>query len=202
MTKVVKTDKAPGAIGPYSQGIDIGNMIFFSGQIPLDPETGVMPEGIEAQTRRALDNVKGLLESQGLTFKNVVKTTVFLDNIDDFLGLFIYRQATYATYTTLSSTKFEQKIEKKDSFILVAGDSSDNTMKSFQEVMTTYQTKNRKNKLYYVDTKGKSNDYLAKKLNVNVSTPCTFIIKNGKVTAKYPGALQYYYFKDFINANL
>ena len=63
MTKVVKTDKAPGAIGPYSQGIDIGNMIFFSGQIPLDPETGVMPEGIEAQTRRALDNVKGLLES-------------------------------------------------------------------------------------------------------------------------------------------
>lgn len=48
MTKVVKTNKAPGAIGPYSQGIDIGNMIFFSGQIPLDPETGVMPEGIEA----------------------------------------------------------------------------------------------------------------------------------------------------------
>ena len=119
-----------------------------------------------------------------------------------FLGLFIYRQATYVTYTTLSSTKFEQKIENKDSFILVAGDSSDNTMKSFQEVMTTYQTKNRKNKLYYVDTKGKSSDYLTKKLNVNVSTPCTFIIKNGKVTAKYPGALQYYYFKDFINANL
>ena len=84
MTKVVKTDKAPGAIGPYSQGIDIGNMIFFSGQIPLDPETGVMPEGIEAQSRRALVNVKGLLESQNLTFKNVVKTTVFLDNINDF----------------------------------------------------------------------------------------------------------------------
>ena len=75
-------------------------------------------------------------------------------------------------------------------------------MKSFQEVMTTYQTKNRKNKLYYVDAKGKSSDYLTKKLNVSVSTPCTFIIKNGKVTAKYPGALQYYYFKDFINANL
>ena len=75
-------------------------------------------------------------------------------------------------------------------------------MKSFQEVMTTYQTKNRKNKVYYVDTKGKSSNYLTKKLNVNVSTPCTFIIKKGKVTAKYPGALQYYYFKDFINANL
>lgn len=94
MTKVVKTDKAPGAIGPYSQGIDIGNMIFFSGQIPLDPETGVMPESIEAQTRRALDNVKGLLESQGLTFKNVVKTTVFLDNIDDFTTM----NGIYAEY--------------------------------------------------------------------------------------------------------
>lgn len=94
MTKVVKTDKAPGAIGPYSQGIDIGNMIFFSGQIPLDPETGVMPEGIEAQTRRTLDNVKGLLESQGLTFKNVVKTTVFLDNIDDFATM----NGIYAEY--------------------------------------------------------------------------------------------------------
>lgn len=94
MTKVVKTDKAPGAIGPYSQGIDIGNMIFFSGQIPLDPETSVMPEGIEAQTRRALDNVKGLLESQGLTFKNVVKTTVFLDNIDDFTTM----NGIYAEY--------------------------------------------------------------------------------------------------------
>lgn len=94
MTKVVKTDKAPGAIGPYSQGIDIGNMIFFSGQIPLDPETGVMPKGIEAQTRRALDNVKGLLESQGLTFKNVVKTTVFLDNIDDFTTM----NGIYAEY--------------------------------------------------------------------------------------------------------
>lgn len=94
MTKVVKTNKAPGAIGPYSQGIDIGNMIFFSGQIPLDPETGVMPAGIEAQTRRALDNVKGLLESQNLTFKNVVKTTVFLDNINDFATM----NGIYAEY--------------------------------------------------------------------------------------------------------
>ncbi|UTY38061.1 RidA family protein [Allocoprobacillus halotolerans] len=84
MKKVVQTTKAPGAIGPYSQGIDIGNMIFFSGQIPLNPETGEMPEGIEAQTKQALDNVKGLLESQGLDFSHVVKTTVFLDNMDDF----------------------------------------------------------------------------------------------------------------------
>lgn len=84
MKKVVETKKAPGAIGPYSQGIDIGNLIFFSGQIPLNPETGEMPEGIEAQTKQALENVKGLLESQGLDFSHVVKTTVFLGNMDDF----------------------------------------------------------------------------------------------------------------------
>ena len=84
MKQVVQTTKAPGAIGPYSQGIDIGHMIFFSGQIPLNPETGEMPEGIEAQAKQALENVKGLLESQGLDFSHVVKTTVFLDNMDDF----------------------------------------------------------------------------------------------------------------------
>ena len=94
MTKVVKTNKAPGAIGPYSQGIDIGNMILLSGQIPLAPETGEKKEGIEAQTRRALDNVKGLLDSQNLTFKNVVKTTVFLDNINDFATM----NGIYAEY--------------------------------------------------------------------------------------------------------
>lgn len=84
MKKVVKTDQAPGAIGPYSQGIDLGNMIFFSGQIPLNPQTGEMPEGIVAQAKQALENVKGLLGSQGLDFSHVVKTTVFLDNMDDF----------------------------------------------------------------------------------------------------------------------
>ena len=96
MKKVVKTDKAPGAIGPYSPGIDLGNMIFFSGQIPLNPQTGEMPEGIEAQTRQALDNVKGLLESQGLDFSHVVKTTVFLDNMGDFNTV----NGIYAEYFT------------------------------------------------------------------------------------------------------
>lgn len=78
MKNVVKTDQAPGAIGPYSQGIQVGDMYFFSGQIPLVPSTGEMPEGIEAQAHQALKNVKGL------SFSNVVKTTVFLDNMDDF----------------------------------------------------------------------------------------------------------------------
>ena len=92
--EIIKTNKAPGAIGPYSQGINVGNMYFFSGQIPLNPETGLMPEGIEAQAHQALKNVKGLLDSQGLDFSNVVKTTVFLDNMDDFVTV----NDIYATY--------------------------------------------------------------------------------------------------------
>ncbi|MCD7893585.1 MAG: RidA family protein [Erysipelotrichaceae bacterium] len=85
MKQVVKTNKAPGAIGPYSQGIDLGNLIFFSGQVPLIPETGEMATGgIEGQAKQAFENVKGLLESQGLDFSNVVKTTVFLDDMGDF----------------------------------------------------------------------------------------------------------------------
>ena len=94
MKERINTDKAPGAIGPYSQGMKVDNLIFFSGQIPINPATGELPEGIEAQTRQSLDNVKGLLESQGLTFKNVVKTTVFLDSMDDFATM----NGIYAEY--------------------------------------------------------------------------------------------------------
>lgn len=84
MKQAVTTNLAPGAIGPYSQGININDLYFFSGQIPLNPETNDMAVGIEAQTHQALKNVKGLLESQGLDFSNVVKATVFLDDINDF----------------------------------------------------------------------------------------------------------------------
>ena len=99
MKNVVKTDQAPGAIGPYSQGIQVGDMYFFSGQIPLVPSTGEMPEGIEAQAHQALKNVKGLLDSQGLSFSNVVKTTVFLDNMDDFTTV----NGIYAEYFAFAS---------------------------------------------------------------------------------------------------
>lgn len=94
MKERIVTDRAPGAIGPYSQGMKVGNLIFFSGQIPLNPLTNEMPEGIEAQTRQSLENVKGLLESQGLTFADVVKTTVFLDSMDDFATM----NGIYAEY--------------------------------------------------------------------------------------------------------
>ncbi len=106
MKQVVQTTKAPGAIGPYSQGIDIGHMIFFSGQIPLNPETGEMPEGIEAQAKQALENVKGLLESQGLDFSHVVKTPVFLDNMHDFNTVnSIYAQYFVAPYPARSAVE-------------------------------------------------------------------------------------------------
>ena len=94
MKERILNDKAPGAIGPYSQGMKVGDLIFFSGQIPLDSKTGEMPAGIEAQTKQSLENVKGLLESQGLSFADVVKTTVYLDSMDDFGTM----NDIYATY--------------------------------------------------------------------------------------------------------
>lgn len=106
MKEVVKTNKAPGAIGPYSQGIQIGNMFFFSGQIPLNPETGNMEEGIKKQTRQVFENIKGLLESQNLGFEHVVKTTVFLDNMDDFATMNeIYAQYFKEPYPARSAVE-------------------------------------------------------------------------------------------------
>ena len=82
--KEIKTTAAPAAIGPYSQAIISGNMLYASGQIPLNPETGEIPEGVEAQTRQALTNVKNLIEAAGGSMDNVVKTSVFIKNMDDF----------------------------------------------------------------------------------------------------------------------
>ena len=81
---VVATKNAPGAIGPYSQAIKTDNMVFVSGQIPINPETGEVPEGIAAQARQSLTNVKNILEAAGSSMDKVVKTTIFLKNIDDF----------------------------------------------------------------------------------------------------------------------
>lgn len=80
----ISTDKAPGAIGPYSQAIDAGAFVFISGQIPVDPATGNIPEGITAQTTQSLANVRAILAEAGLTVANVVKTTVFLADMADF----------------------------------------------------------------------------------------------------------------------
>lgn len=85
MKNILNTTNAPAAIGPYSQGIETDNLIFLSGQLPIDPSTGAFPEGgIEAQTKQSLENVKAILASAGYTMDNVVKTTVFLYDIADF----------------------------------------------------------------------------------------------------------------------
>ena len=80
----VATDKAPAAIGPYSQGIIANGMLFASGQIPVDPATGIIPEGIEAQAEQSCKNCGEILKAAGLGFENVIKTTCFLADITDF----------------------------------------------------------------------------------------------------------------------
>ena len=84
MIKQISTDKAPAAIGPYSQALDLGNMVFVSGQIPVDPKTGTMPEGVEAQAVQALTNLKNVLAAAGLGMESVIKTVVFLQDLADF----------------------------------------------------------------------------------------------------------------------
>ena len=85
--KQISTNKAPAAIGPYSQAIDLGNMVFLSGQIPIDPASGVMPESVEAQAKQVLTNIQSILAEAGLTMANVVKTTVFLSDLGDFAAV-------------------------------------------------------------------------------------------------------------------
>ncbi|MBQ4223642.1 MAG: RidA family protein [Prevotella sp.] len=88
MKKVISTGKAPSAIGPYSQAIQVGNLVYTSGQIPIDPATGAFVEGgIKEQTRRSLLNVKAVLEEAGLTMGEVVKTTVFMADMNDFADM-------------------------------------------------------------------------------------------------------------------
>lgn len=81
---IVATKNAPAAIGPYSQGLIFENLVFTSGQLPLDPETGVMPEGIAAQTRQSLQNVQSILKEAGSSMDQVLKITAFLMNMEDF----------------------------------------------------------------------------------------------------------------------
>ena len=85
--KVISTQTAPAAIGPYSQAIDLGNMVFVSGQIPVDPATGTMADTIEAQARQSLANLKAILAEAGLTMANGVKTVIFRADINDFAAV-------------------------------------------------------------------------------------------------------------------
>ena len=84
MKNVIRTDKAPAAIGPYSQAIEVNNMVFTSGVIPVDPATGNIPEGSQAQAEQAFKNLSNLLEAAGTSTANVIKTTVFIKEMNDF----------------------------------------------------------------------------------------------------------------------
>ena len=93
---VILTSRAPAPVGPYSQAIGAGGLLFVAGQIPLDPASGVMPEGIAEQTRLALGNLQAVLEAGGASLADVVKTTVFLADLDDFAAM----NEVYATFFT------------------------------------------------------------------------------------------------------
>lgn len=94
MKKEIATDNAPKAIGPYSQGILWNDLIFASGQIPVNPANGEIPAGIKEQTKQVLENVSAILNSSGSSIENVIKTTVFIKNMNDFAEM----NAVYETY--------------------------------------------------------------------------------------------------------
>ena len=96
MKKTIMAKDAPAAVGPYVHAVQAGNLLYASGQLGLVPETGELPEGIEAQTKQSLDNVGAVLRAAGYDYNDVIKTTVFIDNMDDFGTV----NEIYATYFT------------------------------------------------------------------------------------------------------
>lgn len=92
--QTLNTQNAPAAIGPYSQGVKVGNLIFTSGQLPINAQSGELVPDIEGATKQSLDNVKAILEASGSSLANVVKTVVFLRDMNDFAAM----NAVYATY--------------------------------------------------------------------------------------------------------
>jgi len=108
--KEVKTDKAPQSSSPYSQGLVVGNRVYVAGQVPRNPATGEIPEGIEKQTHQVMMNLKNIVEAAGGTMDNVVKSTVHLANLDDFEAFNKayrgYFNPPYPVRTTVGSTLF------------------------------------------------------------------------------------------------
>src|SRR5438128_3619851 len=85
MKRIISTADAPAALGPYSQAVRVGSTVYCAGQIPLDPKTGqIVAGGIDVQTRRVMDNITAVLKAEGLSFENIVKTTIFLVDLADF----------------------------------------------------------------------------------------------------------------------
>lgn len=105
--KLVQTDAAPAAIGPYAQATEAGSLIFTSGQLPIDPATGVMPSDIAAQTRQSLTNVSAILEAAGSSMNHVMKTTVFLKDMATFAEM----NAVYAEFFAADAVPARSAVE-------------------------------------------------------------------------------------------
>lgn len=107
MKEVIHTDKAPAAIGPYSQAVKVGDLMFTSGQVPIDPETGAVVEGgVQEQARQSLNNIKAILNAAGTNMGAVVKTTVFLQNMEDFAAMNeVYAQFFQEPYPARSAVQ-------------------------------------------------------------------------------------------------
>jgi 2-iminobutanoate/2-iminopropanoate deaminase len=134
MKKIISTSEAPAAIGPYSQAVHSGNFLFCSGQIPLDPKSGqIVPGDIATQTRRVLDNIGAVLKADGLTFENIVKTTIFLTDLDDFqtvneiYGSYFKQQPPARSTVQVSALPKGAKIEIEVIAIADDGDSGGET---------------------------------------------------------------------------
>ncbi|MFO3851654.1 Rid family detoxifying hydrolase [Klebsiella oxytoca] len=102
MTKAIATENAPQAIGPYIQGVRSGNFIFTSGQLPIDPQTGTIPECAEGQTRQSLENIQAIIEAGGLTVANICKMTIFVKDLNEFAAI----NDAYAAFFTQRNASF------------------------------------------------------------------------------------------------
>lgn len=107
MKKIISTTNAPAAIGPYSQANFANGILYISGQIPVNPETGKLVEGIEKETHQVMKNLEAILTEAGLTFKNVVKATIFLKNMDDFAVM----NDIYASYLDADSYPARETVQ-------------------------------------------------------------------------------------------
>lgn len=107
MKKIISTTNAPGAIGPYSQAVMVNGMLFVSGQIPMDPATGKLEEGIKPSTHRVMKNISAILTEAGYTFSDVVKSSIFLKNMDDFAEM----NEVYASYLDAQSYPARETVQ-------------------------------------------------------------------------------------------
>lgn len=117
MKEAISTNNAPGAIGPYSQGIVANGFIFTSGQLPINPATGEMPRSIEEQTRQSLLNVKAILESKNSSLAQVVKTTVFLSDMNNFAAMNAVYAEIFGTGTHPARSAVEVARLPKDALV-------------------------------------------------------------------------------------